>query len=98
MTLSKKQRATDKELAEIINNLEMLQLRTTTNEVDEKATRLINDLYALSQEYKDRIRIHSYDIKDCLNGLIKTYAKEKRPVPYYTTHFLLLNDEKGRVK
>ncbi|KYK26775.1 hypothetical protein AYK26_04855 [Euryarchaeota archaeon SM23-78] len=92
MILSENKISPDKEIADIVNELEDLQLIPLDEEADERAIELVDSLTRISKDYKDRYMVYLSDTTDCLNGMIQWYNKHKKPVPKNTVYLMLLND------
>lgn len=88
MKLSDEDRTADKEIAEIVNELESLQLLKPNNNTDTQITNLASRLEQLSKLHPTRVQSHISEIYGFFKEVIELYQKYDRTVPYINPKFL----------
>lgn len=81
MELSQEDRKADKEIADVVNELESLQLKEFSKENDKATQGLIVKLNSFPRKYNDRVKANWDEIIDCLRGLTEWYNAHNLPSP-----------------
>jgi len=88
MGLSKEDRRADREIAEVVNELQYLQLEKCTKKNDKEMKGLIEKLNYFSKECNKRVRTHISEIQDCLYGVVDWYKEFKKTPPRISIVYL----------
>lgn len=93
MELSKKDRRADKEIADVINNLEDIQVEELNDENDKEIIGLVEKLNYFSKAYYKRVKANIYEILTCLHGRDVHYKEYEKSPPKIGIHLSLLIEE-----
>jgi len=92
MTLTQQDRVTDKEIAEVVNELEDCYVKNLTEENDSKIRALVDKLNSFSDRdnvpYIKRAIAHASEIRDLWAGIVDKYKKSKRTLPRLSIVYL----------
>ena len=79
--LSKNDRDADKEIADVINEIESLQFEEFNEGNDKKMRILIDEFNSFSIQYSRGILVHADEIKNYIDGMRKWYQMAGKQVP-----------------
>ena len=71
----------DKEIADVLNDIELLQLKPYNEKNDVNMQELVESIATFSRIYHNRVRAHAGEIQEVLSGMAQWYTDSRKPVP-----------------